>query len=181
MENTGPFRIGEQIVHSYYGIGTITGIVEKKLGGETHRYYRAESLDAVYFVPLENADNSRVRQLVSLEKLEKMIKTLRARPVDMNEDYKMRRQRIKTVRATGNLLPMAQLLRDMYVRREIDKLTDAEKRSMDAIEERVLNEWAAVLELKPGQVRDEMRRMLTSALELAQEPAQDRMEVTVGD
>ena len=93
----------------------------------------------------------------------------------------MRRQRIKTVRATGNLLPMAQLLRDMYVRREIDKLTDAEKRSMDAIEERVLNEWAAVLELKPGQVRDEMRRMLTSALELAQEPAQDRMEVTVGD
>lgn len=159
-DNGLPYHVGDRIVHSYYGVGEITGIVERKLGKKTTEYYKVEANNSVYYVPVEKADNKRVRPLASEEALQKVIDTLEARPNEMEDDYKLRRKRIKTVRASGDLEMMAKLIRDMHFRRHVDKLTDAESRALDKIEERLVQEWGACMEINPSEARQNMEAMI---------------------
>lgn len=166
MEGSGiPYEIGDRIVHSYYGVGEITAIVKKVLNGKERDYYRVEANNSVYFVPVNNADNDRVRPLISDENLEQVLDVLQGHPREMADDYKMRRKRIKNVRASGSLVPMARLIRDMYFRQAVDKLTDAESRALDTIEERMIQEWAACERIQPDEARHRMMQMIQGVIQ----------------
>lgn len=161
-ENGLPYQVGDRIVHSFYGVGEITGIVERVLGDKTMEYYRVEAQNSVYYVPVEKADNNRVRPLISEKALQEVLEILEAGPNEMADDYKKRRKRIKNVRSSGDLQMMAKLIRDMYFRRHVDKLTDAESRALDKIEERMVQEWATCMDINPAQARQDMEAMIRS-------------------
>jgi CarD family transcriptional regulator len=159
-KNGLPYEVGDRIVHSFYGVGEITGVVERILGEKNTEYYRVEANNSVYYVPVEKADNSRVRPLISEKALEEVLDILEEVPQEMDDDYKERRKRIKTVRSSGDMVMMAELIRDMYFRRHINKLTDAEARALDKIEERLVQEWATCMDIKPAEARQNMEAMI---------------------
>jgi CarD family transcriptional regulator len=166
MEVSGTsYSIGDQIVHNYYGVGKITDIVTKVLSGKECEYYRVEAINSIYFVPVNNADNDRIRPLTTDEHLEQVLSVLQADPDEMADDYKKRRKRIKSVRASGSLVPMAQLIRDMYFRRSVGKLTDAESRALDQVEERMIQEWAVCEQISPDEARLRMMEMIQGMIQ----------------
>ncbi len=162
MEKNGIYQVGDQIVHTFYGVGEITGIVEKKLSGQEIRYYRVAGTDATYYVPVEKADTSRVRPLASGSRLKQVFKTLEQKPVEMDVDYKVRRARIKNVSASGQLQPMVELLRDLEGRRQNGGITDAEKRALEILAERLITEWAAALQIHPDEARADLEQLFKS-------------------
>lgn len=166
MEVSGlPYTVGDQIVHNYYGVGIITEIVKKELSGKEREYYRVEAKNSVYFVPVNNADNDRIRPLTTDEHLHQVFSVLQADPSEMADDYKQRRKRIKSVRASSSLIPMAQLIRDMYFRQAVGKLTDAESRALDAIEERMIQEWAVCEQISPDEARIRMMDLIQGMIQ----------------
>lgn len=159
-----PYEVGDRIVHSYYGVGKITAVVKKVLGGKEKDYFRVEAKNSTYFVPVKNAENDRVRPLISTEHLDRVRLTLQGDPREMSEDYKVRRKRIKTVSASGSLVTMAKLIRDMYFRQAVDKLTDAESRALDTIEDRIVQEWAACEKIQPEEARQRMMQIIQNVV-----------------
>lgn len=165
MEKTGlGYEIGDQIVHSYYGVGMITGIVERNLGEKVIRYYRVETKNSTYYLPVEKAWNSRVRPLISEDILQEVKQTLQTNPRIMDEDYKIRRKRIKEVRSSGSIIPMAKIIRDMNFRQATHKLTDAEARELNQFEEKIAQEWAACEEIGIYEALECMQSMLLTGI-----------------
>jgi RNA polymerase-interacting CarD/CdnL/TRCF family regulator len=161
MENQGIYQVGDQIVHNNYGVGKVTGVVEKVLSGETTLYYRVAGDDVTYYVPVEKADCIRVRPLASGEKLSQALKLLSQDPVAMDDDYKKRRLHIKLVRSDGRLRPMVELLRDLAGRRQNSGLSDAEKEAYEAVERRLASELAAVMEKELEEARRDLGVLLS--------------------
>lgn len=154
------YEIGDQIVHSFYGVGEITGIVDKKLSDKTIQYFRVETENSTYYLPIEKADNSRVRPLISEDVLQEVKLTLQTNPRIMDDDYKIRRKKIKEVRLSGRIIPMAKLIRDMYFRQVTHKLTDAESRELTHFEEKIIQEWAACEHIGAQEARETMENIL---------------------
>lgn len=168
MEKNGVYKVGDQVVHSSYGVGEVTGIVEKQLSGEATFYYCVSGSESTYYVPINNASTTRIRPVASGQQLAQALNTLGQSPVAMDEDYKNRRARIKEVSVSGGLQPMVELLRDLEGRRMTGKITDAEKQAFDTVEMRLAAEWAVVLEISLEEARSELLQRLKSGTHVIQ-------------
>jgi RNA polymerase-interacting CarD/CdnL/TRCF family regulator len=163
MDQMPHYHPGDQIVHRAYGIGRVAGIEIKSIAGKNKAYYRVEIQDGAYFIPLEHADNSRVRPLASPENIEQALLEASDLPDGLADDYRERRQLINEVLSAGNLLPTASLIRDLYARKVRHKLTDAESQALDTLQRKVVLEMTACLDIS----EDEAHLSLLNSLQLA--------------
>jgi RNA polymerase-interacting CarD/CdnL/TRCF family regulator len=137
------YSVGDWIVHNHYGVGQIKDIEEKPIHGKDTATYRVKTKDAEYWVPLNNADNPRIRRVVNKRKLRKAMRMLRAKPQKMAKNYKKRNSRIKKVFRNGSIYKMARLLRDLLNLRNIKKLNNTEYDAVEKLTERFEREYAA--------------------------------------
>lgn len=116
------FSIGQTIVHPHHGPATITDIFTRSVRGVPTRYLRLEvhRSDLVIGVPFDCADDIGLRDVLGAAELEGLYDVLRA-PTSHEEQGWSRRFKgnIDRVRV-GELLSMAEVVRDL-MRREHEK------------------------------------------------------------
>ena len=126
------YSIGDNIVHSRYGVGEIVDIEDKELFGKTATYYVAKTKDSTFWIPVENANNERTRPVVPSQTIQnEVIEALEDDPHEMASNFKTRRKRIKDVNASGKIVHVAQLVRDLTYRK-------AQKGNLATLEEKDL-------------------------------------------
>jgi RNA polymerase-interacting CarD/CdnL/TRCF family regulator len=156
------YSIGDRIVHAFYGVGQVVDIEEKKLNEKTTTYYVVETRNSTYWLPVENADNERIRPIATSETIEdNVIQALKDAPQEMASHYKTRKKRIKDVRSTGKIVPIAKLVRDLTYR-QFSKggLTTIESRNLDRLRNQLTSEWARSVGTKRSKVRAKIRKIL---------------------
>jgi len=141
------YSVGDWIVHNYYGVGQIKKIEERPIHGEKVRTFRVRTKDSVYWVPVLNSDNPRIRRVVDKAKLRRAIRILKSKPQKMNKNYKTRNSRIKKVFLSGSIHKMAKLLRDLLSLRHEKKFNNTEKDAVEKIQERFIREYAICYEI----------------------------------
>jgi RNA polymerase-interacting CarD/CdnL/TRCF family regulator len=154
------FNKGDWIVHLYHGVGQIKGVEEKPLNGKMHTYYRVKTYNSILWIPVDNADNDRIRPLSTEEELDEALKALQKPPHEMDPNHSKRKGRIRDVKSDGSLLSICRLVRDLSARRMENRLNATEQRALQRLEDRLVREWSVCKHIGVEEAAQKLNEML---------------------
>lgn len=138
------FEIGQTVVYPHHGAATIEEISIRKIRGEEKTYLtlRVSQGDLTIQVPAENVDLVGVRDVVDEDGLEQVLSVLRApyieEPTNWSRRYKANQEKI----ATGDIVKVSEVVRDLTRRDDQKKLSTGEKRMLTKARQILTSELA---------------------------------------
>jgi RNA polymerase-interacting CarD/CdnL/TRCF family regulator len=173
MEGGCTFEMGEWIVHTNYGVGQIKSIETKCISGEDKRYYRVETADSTYWLPVEQEDSEVLRPLSSMDELKEAIEVIRDPAEEMSSNHKTRQSRMRRIQKRNTPRGMARLLRDLraYKRKKKGLLNNTESSVLREVKQRFANEWAVVAGVSNDAAMSRLERLLDPRRSLKDENA----------
>ena len=126
------FEIGQTVVYPHHGAATIEEVMTRTIRGEERTYLklRVNQGDLEIQVPAENVDMVGVRDIVDEDGLEEVLSVLRApyieEPTNWSRRFKANQEKI----ATGDIVKVAEVVRDLTRRDDLKKLSTGEKRML---------------------------------------------------
>ena len=154
------FQVGETVVYPHHGAAKIEAIETRVVRGESKLYLvlKVAQGDLTVQVPADNAEYVGVRDVVNAAGLEKVFDVLRApyteEPTNWSRRYKANLEKL----ASGDVIKVAEVVRDLW-RREKD-------RGLSAGEKRMLAK---------------ARQILVSKLALAEKTNEDKAETILDE
>jgi CarD family transcriptional regulator len=156
--------VGDKAVHPAHGLGEITAIEHREIGGAKGEFFILRILDngMRVMVPRTSAQAAGLRPVMSSKEADKVLDTMRAREVAVDLQPWSRRFRAYTeMIKSGSPHEVAKVLRDMY-RLKFDKeLSFGERRLLDQAKSLLMKELAAAKGVTEAQLQarvDEMFR-----------------------
>ncbi|RQV96940.1 hypothetical protein EH221_04290 [bacterium] len=141
------FKEGDWIVHNAYGVGQIRSIEQKPIHGETVSVFRVKTRNSIYWLPIENADNSRVRRISGQEKLDQALAQLETAPENMGTDYRSRNNHISEILAGGSIVEKVGLLRDLLGLRGEKVWSNTENDTARMIFDQLSSEYSVIYDV----------------------------------
>ncbi|MGC4174436.1 CarD family transcriptional regulator [Demequina sp.] len=126
------FVVGETVVYPHHGAATIQDIFKRMVAGEEKTYLelRVAQGDLIIKVPAENVDLVGVRDVVDKQGLERVFSVLREPYVEEPTNWSRRFKANGEKLASGDVIRVAEVVRDLS-RRDTDKgLSAGEKRML---------------------------------------------------
>ncbi|SNC73625.1 transcriptional regulator, CarD family [Kytococcus aerolatus] len=154
------FEVGETVVYPHHGAALIEEVKQRKVKGKEMTYLKLKVAqgDLTIEVPAENCDLVGVRDVVDKEGLDKVFGVLRAEHVEEPTNWSRRYKANLEKLASGDVIRVAEVVRDLW-RRERD-------RGLSAGEKRMLAK---------------ARQILVSELALAEETDEEKAEATLDE
>jgi CarD family transcriptional regulator len=138
--------VGDKAVHPSHGLGEVTAIEHRELGGIKGDFYILRILDngMRVMVPRATSATAGLRPVMSSKEADRVLETMRAREVAVDLQPWSRRFRAYTeMIKSGSPHEVAKVLRDMY-RLKFDKeLSFGERRLLDQAKSLLMKELAA--------------------------------------
>jgi RNA polymerase-interacting CarD/CdnL/TRCF family regulator len=163
-DRSSPFSKGDWIVHAYYGVGQIKGIEKKQIEDNETKYYIVEARNSTFFVPVNNAENDRIRPVASKYMLRKAIKTLKDPPQEFEQDHNQRKRQISEMLNDCSLVATAALVRDLSSRRSQHGLNDHEENTLSKLSTRLVREWSITQKISVDDAQDKFNATIEEAL-----------------
>ena len=138
------FRVGQVVVYPHHGAATIKSIKIMKVGGKRREYLtlHIEQGDLTVQVPAENLDLVGVRNVVNKAGVEKVFNVLREpykeEPTNWSRRYKANVEKL----ASGDVIKVAEVVRDLSRRDENKGLSAGEKRMLAKARQILVSELA---------------------------------------
>lgn len=156
LEDCVMFDIGDKIVYPMHGAGIIEGIEEKKILGETRRYYvlKIPCGDMKIMIPVESSDDIGVRAIGDAESFSRIMDTLSAKSSDMpgnwNRRYRENMERLKT----GDILEVAGVVRNLVRTDHEKKLSTGEKKLLTNARQILVSELVLISGKNPEEINE---------------------------
>ncbi len=139
------FRVGDKAVHPAHGVGEVTAIEKRDIGGKVSEFYVLRILEKgmKVMVPTVAVQQVGLRRIMSQGEAEEILETIRAREVAVDVQPWSRRFRIYTEMVnSGAAVEIAKVYRDMN-RLKFDKdLSFGERKLLDQARSLLLKELA---------------------------------------
>jgi CarD family transcriptional regulator len=157
------FDIGDKVVHPIHGAGQVTSIKKQDLVEQYHRYYVIDLAvdDRTLMIPVSNAEEIGLRSISQEAALSQVWHTLDATARTLPDDYKRRQKRIQEKLKTGNVIKVAEVIRDLSTLEREDHLTSFDTRLLDRAQQFLACELALVEEVQVS----EAERMIFETLD----------------
>ena len=155
------FKVGETVVYPHHGAALIEAIETRTIKGEEKLYLvlKIAQGDLTVRVPAENVDLVGVRDVVGKEGLEKVFAVLRQpyteEPTNWSRRYKANLEKL----ASGDVIKVAEVVRDLFRRDKEKGLSAGEKRMLAKARQILISELALAEktdELKAESILDEV-------------------------
>ncbi len=138
------FKVGETVVYPHHGAALIEAIETRVIKGEEKTYLvlKVAQGDLTVRVPAENVDLVGVRDVVDSAGLDRVFNVLRQpyteEPTNWSRRYKANLEKL----ASGDVIKVAEVVRDLY-HRDLDRgLSAGEKRMLAKAKQILISELA---------------------------------------
>ena len=141
---TMTFSVGDTVVYPHHGAATIEAIEKRTIKGVEKDYLvlRVAQGDLTVRVPSENVDLVGVRDVVDQEGLERVFDVLRQpyteEPTNWSRRYKANLEKL----ASGDVIKVAEVVRDLWRRDKDRGLSAGEKRMLAKARQILVSELA---------------------------------------
>lgn len=158
------FAVGETVVYPHHGAALIEDIRTRQIRGEEKLYLRLRVAqgDLTIEVPAENVDIVGVRDVVGKEGLERVFDVLRAdyteEPTNWSRRYKANVEKI----ASGDVIKVAEVVRDLSRRESNRGLSAGEKRMLAKARQILESEIALAENASEEQAKERINSVLAS-------------------
>ena len=157
---TPMYSLGDMIIHRAYGVGQIDDIECRPLDGVEVECFKVKTENAIYWFPTDSVANPRLHPVASQELIQRVIEILQSAPHGLDNDTYQWKERIDDVQNDGDLLAISSLVRDLAAMKTKKKLNRIEDQALNNLEDRLLREWAASLEVDAKSIRPRLRAYL---------------------
>lgn len=156
------FFVGDKIVYPMHGAGIIEGIEEKKILGETRKYYilRVPCGEMKIMIPVGSANEIGVRSVVSKDQLTGVIALLSDRSTSMPDNWNRRYRENMEKLKSGNLSCVAEVVRNLTRTDRTKKLSTGEKKMLSNARQILISEMI----LSGGMSQEEAERVIESSV-----------------
>lgn len=126
------FSIGDKVVYPPHGAGVIEAIESQEILGNCKQYYilKINHSSMKVMVPIDNCIRIGLRPIVGANKIDEVLCVLSEDPSKMpnnwNRRFKLNRDKIKT----GDILEVAEVVRNLTLREQKKGLSTGEKRML---------------------------------------------------
>jgi len=135
QEEVKTFNVGDLAVYPAHGVGRITAIEARVVGGESHDFYIMEILENAMkiMIPVWNVDQVGLRDVIDAEEVPKVFEILKDRTLGVHEGqtwnrrYREYMEKLKT----GSLYDVAIVYRDLSVLKFTKDLSFGERKLFD--------------------------------------------------
>ena len=159
------FRVGDLAVYPAHGVGVIESLECKEVMGQEQDFYimRILDTDMIIMIPIQNASNVGLRQLISKEEINRVYRILEDRTAEIdnqtwNRRYREYMEKIKT----GSLFEVAEVLRDLSILKTDKDLSFGERKMLDTARNLLVKEIALATEMEENQVENDLNRIFKS-------------------
>jgi CarD family transcriptional regulator len=159
------FEIGEKAVHPSHGVGEVTALERRNLGGTDGLFYTLRILDngIKVMVPVEAATAVGLRRIMSQSEANAVLETMRAPEVAVDFQPWSRRFRAYTeMIQSGSPLEIAKVLRDMHRLRFDKDLSFGERRLLDQAKSLLFKELALAKKMPEDVLAQEVAQMFVA-------------------
>ena len=138
------FSVGDTVVYPHHGAALIESIEMREIGGQERKYLvlRVAQGDLTVRVPADNVDLVGVRDVVSQEGLDPVFEVLRQpyteEPTNWSRRYKANLEKL----ASGDVIKVAEVVRDLWRRDQDRGLSAGEKRMLAKARQILVSELA---------------------------------------
>ena len=159
------FTVGETVVYPHHGAALIEAIETRTIKGVDKVYLvlKVAQGDLTVRVPAENAEFVGVRDVVGAEGLERVFQVLRMphteEPTNWSRRYKANLEKL----ASGDVIKVAEVVRDLWRRERERGLSAGEKRMLAKARDILVGEVALAEKSTKDEAETLLDRVLTEA------------------
>ncbi len=145
------FSPQDHVVYPCHGIGVIKEIESKEISGKSIEFFVISFPEErmMLRVPVDKAQDSGLRLLYSVQKLQEALQILKGRARHRQKIWIKRSQEFETKINSGMLESLAEVIRDLHTLKEA--LSYSERKIYDTARQRLLQEMMLVKNLKQGE------------------------------
>lgn len=153
------FKIGDKAVYPAHGVGQVTGIEEKEVGGQTLRFYVLKILanDMTILVPSDSAERVGLREVIRKKEVTNVMTILKDHDVKIdhqtwNRRYREYMEKIKT----GSVFEIAEVIRDLYLLKDDKELSFGERKMLDMARGLLVKELSIAKKKEENEIEEEL-------------------------
>ena len=156
------FKVGDKAVYPAHGVGEVTAIENRSIGGIEQTFYILRILEngMKIMVPTDNIRQVGLREVISKSKVEKVLKILKAKSLSVetttwNRRYREYMEKIKT----GSVYEVAEVLRDLYILKADKDLSFCELKVLDQAKGLLVREVAVAKGCDEDEIEREFKKI----------------------
>lgn len=171
MPSSQRFNLGEIIVYPSYGVGEIVDVEQKEIVGYCLELFviAFKKNNMVLRVPITKTKEVGMRKLSDVDLVERSLNLLLSPPKGRKKIWSRRAQEYETKINSGDLIALAEVLRDLYSALKDNEQSYSEKQLYDSALERVCSEITYVKNIAESEALSLVHSYLDhSVVELSQ-------------
>jgi CarD family transcriptional regulator len=141
------FQVGQLAVYPAHGVGVIESVQERAVSGNHEQFYIMRLLDSdmIIMIPIGNARNIGLRDIIDLQAVTEIYEILQHRPTRLNNQTWNRRYRDYMDKIkTGSPFRVAEVLRDLTLLKTEKDLSFGERKMLDTAKNLLVKELSLV-------------------------------------
>ena len=158
------FKVGDWIVHAYYGVGEIVDVLEKDLDEQRDTYFKVSTEEIEYWLPNDKADAEHIKPIRSEKEFDQAIQIISKAPILISEPPNRSKRVIYERWLDGSLPARAALIRDLHGRNNVKQLSYEEKKTYEKAESYFISEWVLC---DPSLSKAKAKQRLNEALKMS--------------
>ena len=159
MAAQGAFKVGDKAVYPAHGVGEITAIQKRTLGGKERAFYILKIVEngMKIMIPVETAETTGLRNVINRKEAKEVIAVLKADEIAVKtQPWNRRYREYMEMLKSGSPKEVAKVLRDLF-RLRVDKdLSFGERRLLDTARTLLVSELALALKSSDKIIKDEI-------------------------
>ncbi|MGA0163521.1 MAG: CarD family transcriptional regulator [Bdellovibrionota bacterium] len=165
-ETQKAYEVGQKVFYRGHGVGQVTAIAQKEIGGVKSLYYSVRMLDnpLMVMVPIDKTFERGMRPIMSADEVKKIYEMLNEKKIVVEQSTWNRRQRDYLDKInTGSVFEIAEVLRDLFVIRSEKVLSFGERRMLELAKSMLIKELAIAEETDEPTVEAQIEEVFAAA------------------